>query len=47
MSVPYWPVEGDMVLVKGDELGPWRALVQDKNARNRTVKVKVYIPHPR
>lgn len=47
VSVPYCPVEGDMVLVKGDELEPWRALVQDKNARNRTVKATFYIPHPR
>ena len=34
-----------MVLVKGDELEPWRALFQDKNARNRTVKATFYIPH--
>lgn len=47
VSVRYCPVEGDMVLVKGDELEPWRALVQDKNARNRTVKATFYIPHPR
>ena len=47
VSVPYWPVEGDMVLVKGDELEPWRALVQAISARTRTVKATFYIPHPR
>ena len=47
VSVPYWPVQGDMVLIKGDELEPWRALVQTINQRARTVKALFYVPHPR
>ena len=36
-----------MVLVKGDDVEPWRALVQTVSERTRTVRAHFYVPHPR
>ena len=46
VTVPSWPLEGDMVLVKGDDVEPWRALVQTVSERTRTVRAHFYVPHP-
>ena len=47
VTVPSWPIEGDMVLVKGDDVEPWRALVQTVRSRAMTIKALFYVPHPR
>ena len=45
--VPIYPEVADMILVKGDDPEPWRALVLNVQMRIRTVQVHFYVPHPR
>lgn len=45
--VPVYPEVGDMILVKGDDPEPWRALVLSVQQRNNAVQVHFYVPHPR
>ena len=35
-----------MVLVKRDDVEPWRALVQTVRSRAMTIKALFYVPHP-
>ena len=45
--VPVYPEVGDMILVKGDDPEPWRALVLSVQQRNNAVQVHFHVPHPR
>ena len=45
--VPSYPEVGDMLLVKGDDPEPWRALALNVQQRNKVVQVQFYVPHPR
>ena len=45
--VPVYPEVGDMILVKGDDPEPWRALVLSVQQRNNAVQVHFYVPHQR
>ena len=45
--VPVYPEVGDMILVKGDDPEPWRALVLSVQQRNNALQVHFYVPHPR
>ena len=47
MIVPVYPEVGDMILVKGDDPVPWRALVLSVQQRNNAVQVHFYVPHQR
>ena len=46
MIVPVYPEVGDMILVKGDDPEPWRALVLSVQQRNNALQVHFYVPHP-
>lgn len=45
--VPSYPEVGDMLLVKGDDPEPWRALALTVQQRNNVIQVHFYVPHPR
>ena len=45
--VPCYPEVGDMLLIKGDDPEPWRAVVLAVQERSQTVQVRFYVPHPR
>ena len=36
-----------MLLIKGDDPEPWRAVVLAVQERSQTVQVQFYVPHPR
>ena len=45
--VPCYPEVDDMLLIKGDDPEPWRAVVLAVQERSQTVQVQFYLPHPR